>query len=225
MPTKNSFEVLQQYGSREPTSVEPTSTNTTVIIGDSMIKRVQGWKIARKVGHRVVVKAFPGATSSEMDHYLKPALAKDAQRVILHVGTNDVFKQGDRADLDKYRPISIIPVVANVFERIIYDQLYAYLMANNLLSIHQSGFRSLHCTVTSLLEATGDWAFNIDQVNVNAVVFLDLKKAFDTVDHNILISKLSACGIRGTSIEWFKSYLSECNQKCFLKGSLSSNRV
>ena len=98
-------------------------------------------------------------------------------------------------------------------------------MANNLLSTHQSGFRSFHSTVTSLLEATDDWAFNIDQRNVNAVVFPDLKKAFDTVDHNILISKLSAYGIRGTSIKWFKSYLSERNQKCFLNGSLSSNRV
>ena len=138
-----------------------------------------------------------------------------------------VFNQEDRADFDNYRPISIIPVVANVFERIIYDHLYAYLMANNLLCTHQSGFRSLHSTVTSLLEATDDWAFNIDQGNVNAVVFLDLKKASDTVDHNILISKLSAYGIRGTSIEWFKSNLSERNQKCFLiiNGSLSSNRV
>ena len=90
VPTKNSFEPLQQNGSREPTSVEPTSTNTMVIIGDSMIKRVQGWKIARKVGHRVVVKAFPGATTSDMEHYLKPALAKDPRRVILHVGTNDL---------------------------------------------------------------------------------------------------------------------------------------
>ena len=128
-----------------------------------------------------------------------------------------VFKQGDGADLDNYRPISIIPVVAKVFERIIYDQLYACLIANNLLSTHQSGFRSLHSTVTSLLEATDDWAFNIDQGNANAVVFLDLKEAFDTMDHNILISKLSAYGIRGTSIER--------NQKCFLNGSLSSNRV
>ena len=77
-----------------------------------------------------------------------------------------VFKQGDRADIDNYRPISIIPIVAKVFERIIYDQLYAYLMTNNLLSTHQSGFRSL----------------NIDQGSGNAVVFLDLKKAFDTVE-------------------------------------------
>ena len=90
-----------------------------------------------------------------------------------------VFKQGDRADLDNYRPISITLVVAKVFERIIHDQLYAYLMVNNLLSIHQSGCRSLHSTVTSLPEATDDWAFNINQgTNVNAVVFLDLLRSF-----------------------------------------------
>ena len=91
VPSVNSFEALQQNGSREPTtSVEPTITNTTVIIGDSMIKRAQGWKISRKVGHRVVVREFPGATTSDMEHYLKPVLAKDPQRVILHVGTNDL---------------------------------------------------------------------------------------------------------------------------------------
>ena len=94
-------------------------------------------------------------------------------------------------------------------------------MDNNLLSSHQSGFRSLHSIVTSLLEATDDWAYNINQGNVNAVVFLDL----DTVDHSILISKLAVYSIEGVSIEWFKSYLSEHNQKCFLNGSLSNNCV
>ena len=98
-------------------------------------------------------------------------------------------------------------------------------MDNNILSSYQSGFRSLHSTVTSLLEATDDWAYNIDQGNVNAVVFLDLKKAFDTVDHTILISKLAVHGIGGASIEWLKSYLSERNQKCFLNGSLSNSCV
>ena len=67
-----------------------------------------------------------------------------------------VFKQGDRTDLDNYRPISIIPVVAKVFERVIYDQRYAFLMDSNLLSSYQSGFRSLHSIVTSLLEAFDD---------------------------------------------------------------------
>ena len=93
-----------------------------------------------------------------------------------------MFKQGEPSDLNNYRPISVISVIAKVFERIIYDQLYNFLTNEDIISNHQSGFRSLHSTVTALLEATDDWAFNIDRGNVNAVVFLDLKKAFDTVD-------------------------------------------
>ena len=134
-----------------------------------------------------------------------------------------LFKQGNRSDLSNYRPISVIPVVAKVFERIIYDQLYNHLTIHKLISRHQSGFRPLHSTITALLEATDSWAYNIDQGNVNAVVFLDLKKAFDTVDHDILLSKLTKYGVHGTSYDWFRSYLDCRKQRCFINGSLSGD--
>jgi len=123
-----------------------------------------------------------------------------------------LFKEGNHSDLNNYRPISIVPIVAKVFARIIYDQVYGYLTENNLISSQQSGFRSLHSTVTALLEATNNWAFNIDKGSVNAVVFLDLKQAFDTIDHAILLSKLFEYGIGGIAYEWFRSYLDNCNQ-------------
>ena len=91
-------------------------------------------------------------------------------------------------------------MVAKIFERIIYDQLYKYLTVSKLLSSHQSCFLSAHPTVTALLEATDSWSLGIDHGNVNAVVFLGLKKAFDTVDHTLLLSKqskLDCCGITG----------------------------
>ena len=133
-----------------------------------------------------------------------------------------LFKQGEASDLNNYRPISVISVIAKVFERIVYDQLYNCLSNEDIISTHQSGFRSLHSTVTALLKATDNWAFNTDRGNVNAVVFLDLKKAFDTVDQDILLSKMNLEGIQGIALDWFRSYLTNRTQRYLVNGSLSS---
>ena len=83
-----------------------------------------------------------------------------------------IFNQGDRSDMNNYHPISAISAIAKVFERIVYNpRLSSYLSKNNILSKYQSGFRSFHSTVTALLEATDEWAFNIDRGYINAVVF------------------------------------------------------
>ena len=89
------------------------------------------------------------------------------------------------------------------------------LTNEEIISNHQLGFRSLHSTVTALLEATDNWAFNIDRGNVNAVVLLDLKKTFDTVDHDILLSKTNLYRIQGTALDWFKSYLTSCQPRMY----------
>ena len=132
---------------------------------------------------------------------------------------------GKRNDTTNHRPISVIIVVAKIFERVLYDQLYLYLGENCILSRYQSGFCSLHSTVTALLEATDSWAMNIYRAFVNSVVFLDLKKAFDTVDHNILLTKLQFYGIRGFCHKWFASYLSNRTQTCLMNSFMSTPKL
>ena len=123
-----------------------------------------------------------------------------------------------------YRPISVISVISKVFEKIVYNQINDYLTTNNLLNQYQSGFRQHHSTLTTLLNATNDWYTNIDNELLNLVVFLDLKKAFDTVDHSILLQKLELYGFSGVAQLWFKSYLTDRYQKCSVNDNLSKSR-
>ena len=130
-----------------------------------------------------------------------------------------IFKKGLKSDPNNYRPISVIPIVSKVFEQIVYNQLYHYL-----LSSCQSGFRSLHSTLTALLEATNDWSVNIENGLLNGVVFIDLTKAFDTIDHEIILRKMSFLGVDQAAIRWFLSYLSGRTQRCDVNGKLSTAR-
>ena len=131
-------------------------------------------------------------------------------------------KKGSRSVLDNYRPISILPVISKIFENILYEQLYEYFTTTNLLSEQQFGFRRFHSTSTALLDCTDEWYVNMDRGLYNLAVFLDLKKAFDTVNHDILLAKLELYGIKNTPLMLFKSYLSDRSQKCQVNGELST---
>ena len=99
-----------------------------------------------------------------------------------------MFKAGERNDPNNYSPISILSTTSRVFEKLVYEQIYNYLIKNNLLDSRQSGFRSLHSTVTALLDVTNQCCFNVDRGLISGILFLDLKKAFDTVDHQLLLT-------------------------------------
>ena len=87
-----------------------------------------------------------------------------------------------------------------------------------MLTESQSGFRPMFSTETALLEATNEWLWNIDDGLLNGVIFLDLKKAFDTLDHAILLGKLKLYGVSSQSLNWFQSYLSDRKQQTFIDG-------
>ena len=136
-----------------------------------------------------------------------------------------LYKNGQRNIPGNYRPISVLPAISKIMERIMYDQLYNYVTKFELLSDSQFGFRKSHSTATALLDCTNDWYMNLDRKMFNLVVLIDLKKAFDTLDHQILLRKLELYGIKGEALTLLKSYLTNRNQKCQIKNSFSTERL
>ena len=105
-----------------------------------------------------------------------------------------------------------------------HDQVISFMKVNGLFTKNQHAFQELHSTLTSLINVTDSWFSNVNRHEVNASVFLDLKKAFDTVDHDILLAKLSAYGVDGVPYHWFHSYLTDRQQYCHINGHRSSQK-
>ena len=132
-----------------------------------------------------------------------------------------IFKSGCKSNVENYRPISVLSIVSKIIERTVHDQMYSYLSVNNFLSSSQSGFRSQYSTATTVIDVQDFILKNMDEGKVTGAIFLDLKKAFDTVSHRLLIDKLKKCGISGIELNWFKSYLSNRMQSVKIGSSLS----
>jgi len=132
-----------------------------------------------------------------------------------------LYKKGSRTDPLNYRPISLLPLLSKVIERIVLDQLNIYLETNDILFKYQSGFRSRHSVNTCLSHLSNKVLTGFDSGKSTGMVLIDLQKAFDTLDHEILLGKLKILGLRKEAIEWFKSYLTNRNFKINLANSYS----
>ncbi|CAB4010237.1 RNA-directed DNA polymerase from mobile element jockey-like, partial [Paramuricea clavata] len=138
-----------------------------------------------------------------------------------------LYKNGQKNLPGNYRPISVLPAVSKVMERILYDQLYDYLTKFELLNDCQFGFRKSHSTATALLDCTNSWYMNIDKKLFNLVVLIDLKKAFDTGRRPPDFTKKTRNLWRKRRCfgSILKSYLITRTQKCQVNGTISSERL
>ena len=134
-------------------------------------------------------------------------------------------KNGPHDDVNNYRPISILPILSKVLEKQVSECLLHYLNENNLLHKTQSGFKSHHSCETALTRHMIDsWLNAIDSGQMIGVVLVHFKKAFDLVDHNILLTKLQCYGIKDETIAWFNSYLTDRRQQVKVNDIKSSFR-
>ena len=126
-----------------------------------------------------------------------------------------VFKANSKEEFSNYRPISVLPCFSKILEKIMYKRVMKYLDMHSMLFQSQYGFRKKHSTNLATIELVTKILQAIDNSEYTIGVFLDLAKAFDTVNHEILLKKLEHYGIRGIALEWFKNYLT--NRKQIIK--------
>lgn len=123
-----------------------------------------------------------------------------------------IHKKGSKNQIENYRPISILPAISKIFENILKTQLESYFNSNNLLSSNQHGYSEGRSTETALCSYSEVVVVGLDSKDQVGTVFLDLTKAFDNVDHGILLHILSTYGIRGIAFDIFKDYLTNREQ-------------
>ena len=142
-----------------------------------------------------------------------------------HATIKPLYKKEDRNDMGNYRPISILPVLSKIFEKSATNQLVKYFEENNLLSPNQHAYRKGHGTTTCLAEVLNQIHRLTDEKKHCAIVSLDLSKAFDSINHQLLLNKLIKLNLSDTAIKWIHSYLSNRKQKTKFENHVSTEEV
>ena len=180
----------------------------------------------------------PNSIPNEILHFIKLIIAERLSKLInfsfekaiyfdnLKISkVVPIFKdKGNLLECNNYRPISLLSNINKIIEKLMYKRLYSFLSSHKCIYTHQLGFRKRHSTIHALISLTDEVRHALDQNKIACGIFIDLQKAFDTVDHSILLKKLAHYGIRGLANDWFKSYLSHRHQFVSING-YESNKV
>ena len=176
-------------------------------------------KVSMKVIKVCLPSILPVITDLLNTSFSTTSFPKDWKHteVIVHL------KEGDPEVPCNYRPISLLPVMSKVLERLAHDQFVNYLITNNMLSDHQSGNMKCHSMETLGILFTSYLYKVIEEKKVTAVLMLDLSKAFDSIDHQRLLEKLRKLNVSDLTLAWFQSYLTDRTQRMRIQNSLSDS--
>ena len=134
------------------------------------------------------------------------------------------FKTGNTAGISNYHPIFVLPCFSKILERVMYNCLYKYLTEQKILHPQQFGFRKGHFTEHAIAQLVDQIYKSFENDKYTVGIFIDLSKAFDTVDHTILLKKLEIYGITGANLAWFRSYLTNRKQYICINKDTKTNK-
>lgn len=161
-----------------------------------------------------IVKPLTYLINRSLSEGIFPDILKVAKIIPLH-------KKGDKTSIDNYRPIALLSSISKILERVIFKRIVAFSLQHNILCDEQHGFRGGRSTTTAMLSFLNNLYDSLDKNNKCFGLFMDLSKAFDLVEHALLIEKLSNYGFRGKLSEWLVSYLSNRKQAVEINGVMS----
>ena len=205
---------------RESIVIEPASVTEVLNILKSIKTTAEGWDA---ISSRALKQSY-NALSQPLTHIINLSLMQGTVPYELKKAiVKPIFKKHDKKEFTNYRPISILPLFSKVIEKVVYKRIFDFLTANNVLYDYQFGFRPKYSTNMALIQIVDKIVQSLKKKESVIGVFLDFSKAFDTIDHNILLNKLDKYGIRGIANQWMKSYLSQREQAVQYGTSLSSS--
>ena len=207
-PNKNSF-FLSETNPHEINQIIHSlkSSNSTDIYGIS-IKFI-------KIASPAIDNILSITWNNSINEGTYPDAMKLAKIIPFHKG-------GSRYMVSNYRPISLLPIFSKIFEKLMYNRLIEFINKNNLLISNQFGFQKNKSTEMAVNAITNNIINSFENKETAFGIFLDFSKAFDTVNHEIIIKKLEYYGIRGKPLNWFKSYLLDRQQATEINDTLSN---
>ena len=201
----------------------------TSVVEEEVINIIKGLKDSSSGWDDVsckVLKATFDAFISPLVHVLNLSITKGVFPTEMKVArVIPIYKSGDEHVFSNYRPVSVLPVFSKVLERLMYNRLLSFINKHKVLYSFQFGFRIGHSPSLALIYLIDKVSDALEKGEFVLGLFLDFSKAFDTVNHTILFEKLKFYGIRGISLDWFKSYLSQREQFVEYNGTRSSNQL